>query len=622
MARFIYRRIVRFDFRIYCGSQAFTTSLEEPAPEREATSGDWVCPETTVTSDATPRSVFGSTYNWSSKYATVRWMYYTSSSLSTPIDNLNKIYWRRPGDTDTSKWGGVNSNNLKVNTWYNVPSSWSYRELSHTFPASKDKVLTAIVPETTWNTCYGTYKESGIINKAVTITFPPDDIFHEAISGYEGKTLKNWKCASKSKAYGGNSYTPGKAYTFSELRAGEYFFYPEFETDTYTISLNGNGGTLSKTSFTVKYGSKCSELANVSGTRTGYTLSGWNTKSDGTGTSYSSSTTYSVAGNTTLYAQWTKNKYTVTAYPNGGTFSSTTGWTRNSDGTCTKTVEYNNQIGTLPNGSRAYHSTTFKYKKDSTSGTDITSSYHVTGTLKIYAIWTRSQYKVVANVNNGTWGTIPSGWTKEGTTYYKVIGVNDTIGTLPTATRTNYVYKGWRTGTGGGDVITSSSKASGTNDIFNIYAYWTTGTTIYFDCGTQGTKGGERYFTRDVVFGTSNNFVHNSPVCKGNPGNYLFEGWFDANGNQAYEWSLYNNNGTVIEAAIAVPGVYWNSSSQWNYSGSESEIYLYARWRKCNCWTYYNNGWRMIRDIKVYKSGWKPVEKWFGYNTNWKNMST
>lgn len=45
--------------------------------------------------------------------------------------------------------------------------------------------------------------------------------------------------------------------------------------------------------------------------RTGYTFSGWNTKADGSGDSYTDEQIVSLTENLTLYAKWTVNKHTV-----------------------------------------------------------------------------------------------------------------------------------------------------------------------------------------------------------------------------------------------------------------------------------------------------------------------
>lgn len=96
---------------------------------------------------------------------------------------------------------------------------------------------------------------------------------------------------------------------------------------TYTVTYDKNGATsgtvptdatkyVSGTSVTVK--SNSGSLA-----KTGYTFSGWNTKTDGTGDTYAAgSGTFSITSNTTLYAKWAENLTTVTISSNGnGTVS-------------------------------------------------------------------------------------------------------------------------------------------------------------------------------------------------------------------------------------------------------------------------------------------------------------
>ncbi len=77
----------------------------------------------------------------------------------------------------------------------------------------------------------------------------------------------------------------------------------------YTVSYNGNANTtgfspIDLLSYT--NGSTVTILANSGSlAKNGYTFSGWNTKSDGTGVSYSAGHTFIIETNTTLYAKWT-----------------------------------------------------------------------------------------------------------------------------------------------------------------------------------------------------------------------------------------------------------------------------------------------------------------------------
>lgn len=74
----------------------------------------------------------------------------------------------------------------------------------------------------------------------------------------------------------------------------------------YAVDYNANGGS----NAPAPQGKQQGILLTLSAEkpiRSGYTFVGWNTKSDGTGTSYSAGGTYKANAAATLYAQWTKN---------------------------------------------------------------------------------------------------------------------------------------------------------------------------------------------------------------------------------------------------------------------------------------------------------------------------
>lgn len=79
---------------------------------------------------------------------------------------------------------------------------------------------------------------------------------------------------------------------------------------TYTITYDGNTNTsgTAPTDSNIPYiqGSTVTVLGNTGSlAKTGYTFAGWNTESNGTGTSYSQGNTFAINANTTLYAKWT-----------------------------------------------------------------------------------------------------------------------------------------------------------------------------------------------------------------------------------------------------------------------------------------------------------------------------
>jgi uncharacterized repeat protein (TIGR02543 family) len=94
---------------------------------------------------------------------------------------------------------------------------------------------------------------------------------------------------------------------------------------TYTVTYYGNGNTggnppTDSTSY--ENGALVTVLANTGNlTKTGYNFTGWNTASNGTGTSYSAGNTFNMgSANVELYAQWSAlSTYTVTYDGNGST---------------------------------------------------------------------------------------------------------------------------------------------------------------------------------------------------------------------------------------------------------------------------------------------------------------
>ena len=86
--------------------------------------------------------------------------------------------------------------------------------------------------------------------------------------------------------------------------------------EMYKVSYNANSGT-DAPEWQTKYYDKDLTLREEVPTRTGYTFMGWNTKADGSGTSYAPGATYRNNADVTLYAQWTK----TTAFIKSNRFS-------------------------------------------------------------------------------------------------------------------------------------------------------------------------------------------------------------------------------------------------------------------------------------------------------------
>ena len=70
-----------------------------------------------------------------------------------------------------------------------------------------------------------------------------------------------------------------------------------------TITFNANGGSGSVETINTYFG-VANKIPSNALTRTGYTFSHWNTKADGSGTSYATGSSITPIGNVVLYAQW------------------------------------------------------------------------------------------------------------------------------------------------------------------------------------------------------------------------------------------------------------------------------------------------------------------------------
>ncbi|MES2431936.1 MAG: InlB B-repeat-containing protein, partial [Bacteroidota bacterium] len=125
-----------------------------------------------------------------------------------------------------------------------------------------------------------------------------------------------WNTAANGS---GTSYAPAATFAIS----ADVTLYAQWSIITYTVTYNGNtntGGTAPVDgSSPYATGSTVTVLGAGSLVKTGYTFSGWNTAANGSGTAYAAAATFTITGNTTLYAQWTINTYTVTYNGNSST---------------------------------------------------------------------------------------------------------------------------------------------------------------------------------------------------------------------------------------------------------------------------------------------------------------
>ena len=309
---------------------------------------------------------------------------------------------------------------------------------------------------------------------------------------------------------GSNGTTPSTSVSIPSGSTGNKSYTANWKINTYTLTYNANGGSVTPTSKSLTYGSQYGTLPTP--TRTGYTFNGWYTAASG-GTKVSSTTTIG-AGNVTIYAQWTPNTYTYNIkYVSSsgkslgtstvvGTYGSSkevtppakTGYTSPSaqtvkfDSTSAKTITFTytpvtysityNLAGgsvsgnptsyniessaiTLKNPTRTgYTFTGWTGSNGTTASTSVSIPSGSTGNKSYTANWKINTYTLTYNANGGS--VTPTS---------KTLTYGSQYGTLPTPTRTGYTFNGWYTAASGGTKVSSTTTIGASNT--TIYAHWT-----------------------------------------------------------------------------------------------------------------------------------------------------
>ena len=360
---------------------------------------------------------------------------------------------------------------------------------------------------------------------------------------------------------GSNGTTAQKSVSIAKNSTGNKSYTANWTLDTYTISYNLDGGSMSgeKTSYDVTTES----FTLPTPTKTGYTFAGW------TGTGLSSATkSVSVAkgstGNRSYTATWTANGYTVSFnYNKPTTDGSVTG-----NSTTSKGVTYNAAYGTLP--SPALNGYSFAGWYTAASGgskvTD-TTKYTTAGNSTLYAHWNLTTYSISYALNGGSISGQPTSY-----------NVNTATFTLPTPTRTGYAFTGW-TGSNGTTAQKSVSIAKNSTGNKSYTANWSLNTyTISYNLD-GGSMSGQKTsydvttdtFTLPTPSKTGYTFAgwtgtglsaatKSVSVSKGSTGNRSYTATWTANGyTVSFNYNKPTTDGSVTGNSITSKGVTYNA---------------------------------------------------------------
>ena len=295
-----------------------------------------------------------------------------------------------------------------------------------------------------------------------------------------GYTFKGWGTSSTATSGVTGNYTP----------TGNVTLYAVWEINKYTIAYNANGGsgapgnqiktygqtmTLSSTkptradssagSYKVTFNANGGSVnpASMDAARTtSYTFKNWNTKADGSGTSYNAGASYTANAAATLYAQWNSS---------------------------TKTAEI-----TLPTPIRG--GCDFKgWGTSSDASSGITGKYTPSGNVTLYAIWTPKTYDVAYDANGGTGApstqikyhgtdlaissTKPTRADSSAGSYKVTFNANGgsvSPASMDAARTTSYTFKNWNTKQDGSGTSYNAGASYTANEAAALYAQWNSST--------------------------------------------------------------------------------------------------------------------------------------------------
>lgn len=344
-----------------------------------------------------------------------------------------------------------------------------------------------------------------------------------------------------------------------------------FEADTYTITWNANGGSVSPESSSYTYNGDPIVLPQP--TRDGYTFLGWFTSANGGDKINDVGKDNKPTSDVEYFAQWTKNKYTV-AY---GVVGAANG-----------TIALNNETPAIKDQNKQdfEHGTRLTFTATPADGYRVlepqgwfsdeegnTLLGNGNGTAKTYTINSltdaasvfvafekipASTYIVTFDANGGDDGTMNSQSFTE----------NEPQNLTTNAfTRTGYTFSGWNTQADGtGDSYADGQSVTLTTAGLTLYAQWTANQyTITLDKqgGTDGTS--------EVVVHYDNNDYSANPVDVPSIQGYAFMGYYVAEKGSGFQ--VVDATGNWVKSAHG----YTDDSGNWKKA---SDITLYAHFEK------------------------------------------
>lgn len=288
-----------------------------------------------------------------------------------------------------------------------------------------------------------------------------------------GHTFAHWNTEPDGS---GTSYSDGESYDFGSALTLYAIWNSPYVTVTFAENDTSSDSKVASQTENAMTG--LTPFANLSPafSNPGFTFAGWNTESDGGGTSYADGANYSFLVPLVLYAQWTASpSVTITFDGNGGTNSTS------------PIVQAEGSTLILPTASTTTR-TDFVLSGWNTSANGSGAEYPpgasvtITAGETFYAQWTETSPLQVTFSDNGGSGVEPALSGELG----DVVQLPEASDTL---TNSGYTLTSWNTEPDGSGTSYQLGQEVTLSEPLTLYAQWTANTVVTISFAAQGGSG-------------------------------------------------------------------------------------------------------------------------------------
>ncbi|MBQ9457563.1 MAG: InlB B-repeat-containing protein [Bacilli bacterium] len=349
-----------------------------------------------------------------------------NTNYTLPSSNPSYTGWTFAGWYDAATGGSEITGSTLITTAgnHNIYAHWTANTYTVRFHSNHDSDVTV--------------DQDFTYDAAAAALTSTATLFNTANFEKSGWVFDEWTANADGT---GTSYTDGQSVrNLTATVNGVYHIYAQWK-QTYNVIYNANeatGGSVPTSHSNIDFGTGITVKGNTGSLyKNGYVFNGWNTADDGNGTHYAvDATPAAFNANTTLFAEWVADIYTIVLDNDSATSAGTTsiyekygvGYYLDSAASSQQMTASSNPITkptkngyvfggywTVDGGS----GTKYIDENGKLTSSAVTTTFHQnSGTLKLYAKWTLGVYEIQLDNDSATSAGATSIYEKYNTGYY------------------------------------------------------------------------------------------------------------------------------------------------------------------------------------------------------------